>query len=494
MSARWRSLPAWAGWTSPSWALFALGALLLAGIALRVLASEAAWPALPTLADSWPYSYFAATDPFSNPQHPPGYSLFLALIGLVTHSVGVFVVLQHLLGIASALLLFAAVRRLCGSPWPGVVAAAVVLLGADQLYLEVQIMSEVLFTALLAGFLYAMARALEGPRRWWPWPVVAAVLVVLATMTRTAGLFLVPVAALALLLGEPRPWLPRWRPLAAFIGAVAVCLLVVASVSSVTGNRFGITPSPGWHLYARAAPIADCSQFTPPPGTAKLCETTAPAERFGPDWYLYDPASPALRLIGPLGTEDEKLEAFGREVVLHQPRAFVESVLPDIAAYWFPEDYGPWKSGMGTDIDGQLSWKWATLVDKTQQETQEGMETFFSPFAVHRRFRLINAFYDYQRIVRFGGTMLTIATLLILIGLFVGSRQSRIAILLLGVGGLAIITLPTFSANYVGRYMVPPSGPLAAAGVIGAMSIVSWLRAWRRGRSSQPSDSAGTPA
>jgi hypothetical protein len=484
MSRRWRSLPAWAGWRSPSWALYALGALMLAGIVLRVVASEAAWPTLPTLADSWPYSYYAHTDPFANPQHPPGYSLFLALIGLVTHYVGVFITLQHLLGIVTALLLFSAVRRLCGSPWPGVVAAAVVLLGADQLYLEDLIMSETLFTVLLAGFLYAIARALERPSRWWPWPIAAAVFIVLATMTRTGGLFLVPLAALALLLARPRPWLPRWRPLVAFLGAVLVCLLVSASVSSVTGNRFGFTPSPGWHLYGRVAPIADCTQFTPPPGTAKLCETTLPANRFGPDWYLFDPKSPALRLIGPFGSDDGKLEAFGRQVVLHQPRAYVESVLPDMAAYYFPEDYGPWKLGMGTDIDGQLSWKWSTLpVDATQETTQEGMETFFSPFSVHRRFRVLNALYDYQRIFRFGGTMLTIATLLILIGLFVGPRRSRIAILLLGVGGLAIFLLPTFSANYVGRYMVPSSGPLAAAGVIAAMSIVSRLRAWRQGRS-----------
>ena len=107
----------------------------------------------------------------------------------------------------------------------------------------------------------------------------------------------------------------------AFGGGVVVLLLAYASINSATGHTFGITPSPGWHLYSRAAPIADCTQFTPPPGTAKLCESTAPEDRFGPDYYLYDPNSPALRLVGSLGTEDEKLADFGRQVVLHQPRA-----------------------------------------------------------------------------------------------------------------------------------------------------------------------------
>lgn len=481
---RLRLLPAWAGWTSPSKALYALVLLVLAGAVLRILASEASWPVLPVLGDSWPYAAYAEGDPLGNPQHPPGYSLFLALIGFVTHYVGAFVVLQHLVGIASALILFAAVRRLCGSPWPGVVAAAVILLGADQLYLEVQIMSETLFTLLLASLLYAVARALEEPRLWWPWPAVTALLMALATMTRTSALFLIPIVALVLLMAQSRPWLPRWRPVLTFVVGVFVLLLGYASINSITGHPFGVTPSPGWHLYSRAAPIADCTQFTPPAGTAKLCETTPPDDRFGPDWYLYDPASPALRLFGPIGTEDEKFDAWGKQVVLHQPRAYLESLFPDVAAYFFPGSYGEWKSGKGTDIDGQLSWAFAGFPDETQASTQEGMETFFSPFDTHRRYRLINAFHDYQRIVRFGGTLLTISTILILIGLFVGSRRSRIAVLLLGVGGLAILILPIFASNYIGRYTVPPAGPIAAAAVIAAMSIVSRLRVSRAGSGS----------
>lgn len=490
LGRHFRSLPAWAGWTSPSKALYALGLLVLAGVVLRILASEAGWPVLPVLGDSWPYAAYADGDPLANPQHPPGYSLFLALIGFVTRDVGVFVVLQHLLGIASALLLFSAVLRLCGSPWPGVVAAAVILLNADQLYLEVQIMSETLFTALLAGLLYAVARALEEPQRWWPWPAIAAVLMLLATMTRTSALFLIPVIGLVLLLARPRPWLPRWRPVGAFVVGVVVLLLGYASLNSVTGHPFGVTPSPGWHLYSRAAPIADCTQFTPPPGTAKLCETTPPEDRFGPDWYLYNPDSPALRLFGSLGTEDDKFDAFGKEVVLHQPRAYLESIGPDVLAYFFPDSYGDWKSGKGTDIDGQLSWSFATLPDETQATTQEGMETFFSPFSEHRRYRLINGFYDYQRVVRFGGTLLTISTILILIGLLVGTRRSRIAVLLLGVGGLAILLLPIFASNYIGRYVVPPSGPIAAAAVIAAMSIYYRLRAGWFSRAGSGSGSA----
>jgi hypothetical protein len=466
----------WVGWTSPSWALYALAALVLAGVVLRVLASAAVWPTLPSLADSWPYAYYAGTDVFANPQHPAGYSIFLGLLGVLTHSVAAFVVLQHLIGIASALILFAAVRRLCGSPWPGVVGAAVILLGADQLYLEDLIMSEVLFTLLIVCAVYAIARAVEQPQEWWPWPAVAGGIVVLAAVTRTAGLFMIPVFLLALLLARPRPWLPRWRPLIACLGSACVLLLCYAIANSNDHGSFGITPSPGWRLYSRVAPFADCGKFTPPEGTEPLCERKAPADRFGSGWYLLDAKSPGSKLYGQLGVAhgagDAQLGAFARQVILHQPGAYLEAILPEMWAYFFPGSYGPWKLGRGTDIDGQLSWHYGNVASRAvQRATQEGMESFFSPFSVHVNHGLVDSFYDYQRVFRFGATLLVIATLLILLGLFVGPRRNRIAVVVLGISGLAIIVLPIFSSEYIGRYMVPPAGLLAAAAAVTVLSL-----------------------
>lgn len=484
------SLPAWDGWRRPSWALYALLALVLAGVILRILASAAGWPVFPTLADSWPYSYYAGSDVFANPQHPPGYSIFLAAVGLFTHSVGVFVVLQHLMGIATALIFFAGIRRLCGSPWPGLVAAAVVLLDADLLYLEDQIMSEVLFTFLLALVIYAAARTLEKPERWWPWPIAMGVFVQLLTMTRTSGLVLVPILFLAVLLIHRRPWRPRIPAMVAFIVTAVVMFVAQAGISAIDGNTFRITPSPGWHLYGRAAEFASCKEFTPPPGTASLCEETAIDQRPGFDWYLFDPSSPAVQKFKFFGFGDSKLKEFSEEAILHQPRAFLESVWPEIEAYFLPESYGQRTPGHGTDIDGQLDWALAsTEGDETEQQTQEGMESFFSPFTVERNQGLISFFHDYQRIFRFGGTMLTVSTLLILLGLLVGTRRRRIAVFVLGIGGLAMLILPAFSANYVGRYMVPMSPLYAAGAVIAAMSLVAWMRSFRKS-GSEPASAA----
>ena len=50
--------------------------------------------------------------------------------------------------------------------------------------------------------------------------------------------------------------------------------------------------------------------------------------------------------------------------------------------------------------------------------------------------------------------------MLMLVGFAVGTRRSRIGLLLFGIGGLALIVPPALTANYVGRYMVPMAGPM----------------------------------
>jgi 4-amino-4-deoxy-L-arabinose transferase-like glycosyltransferase len=441
-----------------------LVACLAAGLGLRVVAAFAWWPIGASLHDAGPYAYYASgVDPLLNPQHPPGYSVFLAALGTVTRSVGAYGVVQHLLALPAALLLFAALRRLGGSPWPGVVAAAVVLLGADQVYLERTIMSESFFVAVLAVVMYAAARMLDAPDRWWPWAAVTGVLVVALSATRSAGLFLVPVLALALLLARPRPWLPRWRPIVAFACTAMIFLLAYATANESSTGRFEVAPTGGWHLYGRVAPFADCGQFDPPPGTRGLCERSDPAARLGADWYLYDAASPAKRVFGETPFDhDEALGAFAREAVVSQPRTYARAVWNDVSAYFFPASF-EWAPGRGADLDSQLDWTGPVDV-RSERAIEAGMENyFFDDFTVERNPRLLGFLHDYQRIMRFGATPLTVATLLILLGLFVGSRRSRIAVLTFGVGGIAMFVVPTLSVIYIARYTVPPA-PLIAGG------------------------------
>ncbi|MDW5593663.1 hypothetical protein VSS74_04905 [Conexibacter stalactiti] len=452
---------------------------VVVGAGLRALALAAWWPVSTTLADSWPYAYYATADEFGNPQHPAGYSLFLSAGGWITRDVGAYTIVQHLLAIGAAVLLYFAVKRMCGSPWPGLVGAAVILLGPDQIYLEHTIMSEALFVPLMVAGIYAVARSFDAPERWWPWPILAAALICASAITRSAGLFLLPVVAIAFVFVRPRPWLPRWRPIVAFVGTATVLMLGFATANTISHDRFEFAPTTGWHLYARVAPFAWCGDFEPPKGTAWLCERSTPETRPGADWYLYDPASPVNRRYeGGIGVQqgagDDLLNEWAQAVVLHQPKTYIENVWPDIWAYFFPGSYR-WAPGKGTDLDGQLDWT-GPINAVGEKATERGMQSFFNHFTVTRDQDLLGILHDYQRKIRFGATALTISTLLIFAGLLVGPRRNRIAAFVLGIGGLATFVLSSLSIIYIGRYMIPSAGLVAAGGAVGLLSLIGIVR------------------
>lgn len=456
----------------PGWILLGL---VIAGLLLRGAAALSWWPATTTLSDSWPYAFYAGDDPFENPQHPGGYSVLLAVVGQLSHEVAVPILLQHLLGIGSALALFAAVRRLTGSAWAGLVPAAAVLLNADQVFLEHSIMSEAPFVFAVSLSLYCCVRVIDDPAPWWRWPLLAGAGLALATTIRSAGLFLIPVAIAALLLSRPRPWRPRWPAVGAIAGAATAILLVFASANAISTGRFEIGPTQGWHLYQRVAPFADCSRFDPPEGTGMLCEDTPAVERPAGDFYLFDPDSPAVEEFGFVGEQDGLVGSWARRAALAQPGDLVNAVWDDLSSFYVPSRRQPVPYS-GGELDPQLDWSSTIPPDapeqaKVERDTQAGMELFFNDFTVDEHPRQLVALHDYQRVFRFGPTMLSIATLLALLGLFVGPRRSRAGVLLFGLGGLALLVAPVIGGTYVGRYAVPLAGPLMAAAAITVVAI-----------------------
>jgi len=458
-------------------AQWALAALLAAGVSLRIVALASYWPVVTNLADSTAYAAYAQQDIVGNPQHPAGYSTFLAALGIVTHQVAVVTVLQHALGVATALLLYVAVRRLTCSPWPGLIPAGVVLLNSDQIFLEQNIASEPLFGLLLAAALYCAVRAIDTPDPWWCWPAASGALTAVAAVVRTEGVFLVPVLFLALLLAHPRPWRGRLAaPGAALASAVAI-LFSYAVVNDVANGRFEVGPSVGWHLYGRVAPFADCNQFTPPKGTEALCDPNPPGGRAGNDWYIFQPESPAVRMFGHIGEQDGTLKAFAIRAIEHQPLTFARAVFSDIKTYFVPDtrhDPPPYaEPGLSDELD------WARVVDPvTLGQIRSDMESFFDPFTVHESPGGTRFLMDYEHPFRFGATLLTLCSLLTTLGLLIGDRRLRIGVLLFGVGALAILVLSTLGTWYVGRHTVPIAGPIAAGASIALLSL------WRleRGR------------
>lgn len=460
-------------WWPSGAAGYALTVLLAAGIALRLIAIASWWPTTNTLDDG--YQLFAG-NPFNDPQHPAGYGLLIGALGHLTREVAVPMLIQHVIGIGSALLVFAATRRVTGSQWAGLLPAAFLLLNPDLIFLEHAIMAEswaVLATSV--GF-YTAVRAFDEPEPWWRWPALTGVALALGTTIRTAGLLVIPVAVLALLLARPGPlrnWRVAWRAPAAALAAAAVVLVGYAATNAIVGERFAFGPSSTWYLYGRAAQFADCSRFEPPAGTEALCEQRPAGERPGDSYYLFDPTAPAPSHFGSFGQNNGPLSEWAKRAIRAQPLDFANTAWMYLRWYYVPSSRPPDK---GVDLDPGLSFTFDNpFLASTIQASLERYYDDFTPSTYDPGRHFLRA---WQHVTRFGATLLSVTTLLLLVGLAIGTRRSRVGVLLFGVGGLALLVAPVLTGNYIGRYLVPMTGPMVAAAAVTITEL--WRRRPRR--------------
>jgi hypothetical protein len=462
-------------------ALVVLGLLLVAGIAMRVAYEVAYQPALVGYPDTHIYLVAARHDLFWPPMHVVGYAAMLrALHGLVP-SLAFVVLVQHALGIATAVLLWAAARRISGSPWPGLVPAAIVLVGGDQALFEHAILSETLFGFLIAAAVYAGARCLDARRLGWV--LAAGALLGLAGTVRLAGVALVPLLGLWLLLVPA----PSWRRRLAVAGAgLAAGLAVLGGYLVAARAETGVwsfARNGAYNFYARVGPFADCSRFTPPKGTEPLCETTPTAMRFSPQWYIFDLNSPARRLYGepqidnPSRRDVAALGSFARAAALGQPGDWLDATATDFERYVAPWKYqrlGP----TPTARDYHRLLVHPLGIERVTPDTAGWYGDAFSNAPGNQARvddRTWTALGDWQLATSIEGPIMLVLLLLIPVGLVACRGRERLGVLLVGSLAFALLAIPVATLNYDGRFGVPVHGPLAVAAALGALGVARRL-------------------
>ena len=240
-------------------------AVLGAGILLRAVLLAAYSPAYLSYPDTWGYAK-AAGGPLFMPDwiRPAGYPALLAGLHAVWGSLTFTIVVQHLLGLATAVLAYATLQRAGAPRWVALVPAVVLTLTLDAIYYEHTLLSETPFTLLVTGALYCGVRSLE-ERSGIGWPIACGLLLGLAVTFRGIALFAIPVFVLALLLRDG-----GWRRRLAGAGATAIAVVALlvsyAALQESQNGYFGLTQGSGWSTYARSAPFADCRVFDPPGG------------------------------------------------------------------------------------------------------------------------------------------------------------------------------------------------------------------------------------
>ncbi len=478
------------GWRSPA---VALGAVLAVGAVLRLLMVLAWQPGLFGWPDAASYINVSQGELFSNELRPAGYPLVLLILHAITPSITLVVVVQHLLGLATAALLYLAVGRTGAPRALGLIPAAIVALGGDGIFLEHAPISEAVFTFLVAAALYAAARSLGD--RGLAWPMLLGLILATAASVRVVALPLVFLLAVALVAVTAAPLRHRLATGAA-VAAGALAVLVPYQVAAeLSVGKSGLSRNGAWNIYGRVAPFADCATFTPPPGTERLCETTPRSRRpltahYTFNWYY----SPAIRSFGDPHSatrqQTAQVTAFARAVILNQPLDYAEEVGAGLLRYIAPESFRGY--GGGPSYRGLVHRE--ILFHRTFQTL--GREVAAEYYTDAGRFTadrtLLSALRGWESVTRVQGALfLALAALAAGAPLLTRGLLRHASIVFVLVAG-TLLVIPVATVEFSARTAVPGFGPLGAAAALGLCGLVAAVRARRRSpaltRSPQPLD------
>jgi len=393
---------------------------------------------------------------------PAGYPLLLHLLHSVTRQLWFTIVIQHLLGLATGVILYLTMSRLGLKRWIACLPAAAVFLSGDQLYLEHQLMADSFFIFLVIAGLGAAVGWMSGEKPGWL--AVASVLLAMAALTRSVGIVCLPI--LLLVTAATVKGSLRHRGMTLVFGLLpgaAVIVLYFAAFKLARGEYAGLTDMSGWNLYSRVAPFADCREFTPPQGTAILCETSPSSQRPGPFGYVWDANSIARRHFAL--RPNDKLKAFSWQVVLHQPADYLEAVGKDLLRYIEPSVVAPrGYSGQPPEI---LSFSWRDL--SVERLVVKALAKKYRGTTVHLHGRQILG--AYQNLFRVGGLALAALIAFTLVGMIRSRGQIRYGLLLFGLSGLSLYVVPVLTVSYDFRYGIPAETLIVVSGLLGIMSF-----------------------
>jgi hypothetical protein len=413
--------------------------------------------------------------------------MFLHVLHWIAPHLILVIIVQHGLGLSAAVLFFLAVRR-CGGPRGlGLAPAAIIVLGGDELFLEHSALSDSLFVFLLSAMLYCAVRASQGSA-WWA--ALAGLCAGLGVWDRGAGIGMLAVIALWLVFSAGRPT-RRTIAVGALSLAVSLASLgVYIEWRSSESGLSGLTTNNAYNLYSRVAPWADCTKFTPPPGTRVLCESTPPSQRgltppsqpgfrlgegyrAGEDYIYY--ASPANDLFGPAYLVSkyphamELLQRWSEAAILGQPLEYLHAVWLDTLRLIDPNRrsygdrsadelvgfllYGP---DMHSGANAFVAY-WQTLLYPGDPATHRGA---------------VGPFKEWELITRVDGAWMVILLALSLAGPWLAVRGTRAGTTLFAVTALVLLFFPIVTKGYDYRFVIPAFAPLFAAGALAVWGLV----------------------
>jgi hypothetical protein len=315
---------------------------LAAGALLRLIAVLGFPGAMWFAGDSYVY-LGAALRLQPNLSKTTGYSLFLRAL-LPFHSLTLVAIVQHLMGLAMAVIIYSLLRRHGVSTRWSTIATLPVLLDGFMIEDEHLVMAETVFTfaVMVALLLVLRTRRVS----WWV-ALIAGLLLGYATIARTEGAPFLALFPLFLLLRGFRDY--GWKKLRAW--AVPV-VLAVGCAAPVVGyafwfqsfsGHFGLTESTGYYLWGRVSSFADCAAIKPSGAEAAVCPKEPVRHRTAPGNFIWHAPEVHRDLPGgPVTPANNKLLTdFAIHAVEAQPLGYAKSVAHGLvmAVSWPREQY-----------------------------------------------------------------------------------------------------------------------------------------------------------
>jgi hypothetical protein len=444
---------------------------LMLGSILRIVATVGYQPILMLQRDTYTYLSLALRMDVSG-WRPSLYPLLIKPL-VELGSLQLLAVVQHLSGLAVAVMLYLLMRRLGLSAIVAALGTIPVLLDGYVINIEHYLLTEAFFNLFVAGALMLIAY----PRRPSTLGVGASGFIIgLSMLLRfVGGVTLVPAFLYVLLrrFGSARA--------VALIAGFAIPLGAYALYfSSQTGGSLGVTNNNGLFLYGRVVEFADCDEVEVPEELKEYCPV-GPIESETRGVFTSD-----LRISevqsDPQG--NSKLLQFSRRMILAKPEAYVGAVVSDFGRYFEPKD-------PETQEPNVKRWRFVRTLEEADPHPfvrenrgapppRTGITT---EFTINQD--VATFLRSYQDVVYMYGPLLALLLITGLAGGLLARRRQDSEpslgpeCLLFSLVAVFLLIGPTMLAVYHFRYVLPA---IPLAGVAGALGFTALRRRFSRER------------
>ena len=399
-----------------------------------------------------------------------GYSILL-IPAVLAHNLASVVAVQHLLGLATAVLIYATCLHFGARRWLAALATIPVLFDPLQLDLEQYILTDVSATFLVVVALIVLVWKREAIGK--AAPAVAGLLIAAAALVRESDLLLM-IPALLYLVVMIRPWRRLAGRSALLLAGCLIPVLAYVGWFSSWFGTFNFVTYNSEFLYGRIAQFAECTGLPLPSYEQHLCPQQTPAQR-NPDFYMWAKQSPQVTLKPTDGlSKGQIINDFDWRIIKHQPLTYLKVVADDVL-YSFSPVRGDGPEKYPTRYHDFLP-SFPGIHDKDEMAT---LRTY-SGSGPRVQPTLAGFLTGYERDFHVPGPLLAAGLALGLAGLAgIGrARRSRLRgpCLLFTLGTVFTVVPPFIIATFDWRYELPQFSLIPIAAVLGVTALAGWDR------------------